>query len=159
MRSVVRLHQSDLLAPDAILNYFKQVYASKGSELDKAGILADCHNARLNFPFEAMAKKFQMIQSHLVPLIIPFNEEAEKLIDSLQNVEQIGGILRKLQPYTIQISEKILTALYQRGALDLINRERFGEQFYYLINRDLYSEHSGLNWDTPEFIAAENCAW
>ncbi|MFU2079876.1 CRISPR-associated helicase Cas3' [Avibacterium endocarditidis] len=159
MRSVVRSHQSDLLAPDAILNYFKQVYASKGSELDKAGILADCHNARLNFPFETMAKKFQMIQSHLVPLIIPFNEEAEKLIDSLQNAEQIGGILRKLQPYTIQISEKILTALYQRGAVDLINRERFGEQFYYLINRDLYSEHSGLNWDTPEFIAAENCAW
>ncbi len=47
-----------------------------------------------------------MITSHLIPVIIPFDQEAENLIDRLRYADQVGGILRKLQPYTVQVPEK-----------------------------------------------------
>ena len=49
-----------------------------------------------------------MIESHMQPLIIPFDGEAENLISSLHHADHIGGLLRKLQPYTVQIPESTL---------------------------------------------------
>lgn len=49
-----------------------------------------------------------MIESHMQPLIIPFDGEAENLISSLHHAGHISGLLRKLQPYTVQILESTL---------------------------------------------------
>ena len=49
-----------------------------------------------------------MIESHMQPLIIPFDGEAENLISSLHHADHIVGLLRKLQPYTVQILESTL---------------------------------------------------
>ncbi|OOF66379.1 CRISPR-associated helicase/endonuclease Cas3 [Rodentibacter sp. Ppn85] len=157
MRSVVRQHADDLLSVEAITSYFSEVYQLKGAELDQRKILAMHHNAgsSLNFPFQTIATKFRMIETHMQPLIIPFDDEAERLIDSLRHADQIGSLLRKLQRYTVQIPESSLDALLKAGRIEAINEHTFGKQFYGLIGLDLYDEVAGFSWEDVGFLKAE----
>lgn len=155
MRSVVRSHGDDLLSPEALECYFSRVYEMKGDELDKKGILSEIHACQTDFPFQNTADKFRMIESHLYPVIIPFNQEAEDLIDNLRYAEHIGGILRRLQPYTVQIPENALAELFKAGRIEAINEPKFGKQFYALIGKDLYDPVAGLSWENATFLRAE----
>lgn len=148
----------DLLSTQAVAAYFAELYQLKGSELDNKKILK-MHNdtgQSLDFPFQTIADKFRMIESHMQPLIIPFDVDAENLISSLHHADHIGGLLRKLQPYTVQIPEKALAALYKAGRIEPINEKNFGKQFYTLIGLDLYDDVAGLSWTDSVFIKAEN---
>ncbi|OSI35542.1 CRISPR-associated helicase/endonuclease Cas3 [Neisseria dumasiana] len=157
MREVVRHHAEDLLSLQAIRRYFQYVYEEKGKELDSKGIL-DMHKKAgdsLDFPFQAIAQEFRMIETHMQPLIIPFDQEAERLIDSLRHADQIGGLLRKLQPYTVQVPESALQTLFKAGRIETVNEKRFGKQFYSLIGLDLYDEVAGLWWGNVGFLKVE----
>lgn len=158
MRLTADSFSDDLLSTQAVAAYFAELYQLKGSELDNKKILK-MHNdtgQSLDFPFQTIADKFRMIESHMQPLIIPFDVEAESLISSLHYADHIGGLLRKLQPYTVQIPEKALAALYKAGRIEPINEKNFGKQFYTLIGLDLYDEVAGLSWEDTNFIREEN---
>ncbi len=158
MRLTADSFSDDLLSTQAVAAYFKDLYDLKGKELDYKQILQMHHNTgqSLDFPFQTIADKFHMIESHMQPLIIPFDNEAENLISSLHHADHIGGLLRKLQPYAVQISEKALAALYKAGRIEPINEKNFGKQFYTLIGLDLYDDVAGLSWEDSVFIKAEN---
>ena len=158
MRLTADSFSDDLLSTQAVAAYFAELYQLKGSELDNKKILK-MHNdtgQSLDFPFQTIADKFRMIESHMQPLIIPFDVEAENLISSLHHADHIGGLLRKLQPYTVQIPEKALAALYKAGRIEPINEKNFGKQFYTLIGLDLYDEVAGLSWEDVEFLKGES---
>ena len=158
MRLTADSFSDDLLSTQAVAAYFAELYQLKGSELDNKKILK-MHNdtgQSLDFPFQTIADKFRMIESHMQPLIIPFDVEAENLISSLHHADHIGGLLRKLQPYTVQIPEKALAALYKAGRIEPINEKNFGKQFYTLIGLDLYDEVAGLSWEDTEFLKGES---
>lgn len=157
MRSVVRQYADDLLSVEAISSYFSEIYQLKGAELDQPRILDMHYKAgnSLDFPFQKIANKFQMIKTHMQPLIIPFDDDAERLIDSLRHADQIGGLLRKLQPYTVQIPESALDALLKAGRIEAINEHTFGKQFYSLIGLDLYDDVAGVSWDDVAFLRGE----
>ena len=158
MRLTADSFSDDLLSTQAVAAYFAELYQLKGSELDNKKILK-MHNdtgQSLDFPFQTIADQFRMIESHMQPLIIPFDGEAENLISSLHHADHIGGLLRKLQPYTIQIPEKALAVLYKAGRIEPINEKNFGKQFYTLIGLDLYDEVAGLSWEYMEFLMGES---
>ena len=158
MRLTADEFSDDLLSTQAVAAYFAELYQLKGSELDNKKILK-MHNdtgQSLDFPFQTIADKFRMIESHMQPLIIPFDVEAENLISSLHHADHIGGLLRKLQPYTVQIPEKALAALYKAGRIEPINEKNFGKQFYTLIGLDLYDEVAGLSWEDAEFLKGDS---
>ena len=158
MRLTADTFSDDLLSTQAVAAYFAELYQLKGSELDNKKILK-MHNdtgQSLDFPFQTIADKFRMIESHMQPLIIPFDVEAENLISSLHHADHIGGLLRKLQPYTVQIPEKALAALYKAGRIEPINEKNFGKQFYTLIGLDLYDEVAGLSWEDTAFLKGES---
>ena len=158
MRLTADSFSDDLLSTQAVAAYFAELYQLKGSELDNKKILK-MHNdtaQSLDFPFQTIADKFRMIESHMQPLIIPFDNEAENLISSLHHADHIGGRLRKLQPYTVQIPEKALAALYKAGRIEPINEKNFGKQFYTLIGLDLYDDVAGLAWEDTEFLKGES---
>ena len=158
MRLTADDFSDDLLSTQAVAAYFAELYQLKGSELDNKKILK-MHNdtgQSLDFPFQTIADKFRMIESHMQPLIIPFDVEAENLISSLHHADHIGGLLRKLQPYTVQIPEKALAALYKAGRIEPINEKNFGKQFYTLIGLDLYDDVAGLSWEDTEFLKGES---
>ena len=158
MRLTADSFSDDLLSTQAVAAYFVELYQLKGSELDNKKILQMHRNAgqSLDFPFQTIADKFRMIESHMQPLIIPFDNEAESLISSLHHADHIGGLLRKLQPYTVQIPEKALAALYKAGRIEPINEKNFGKQFYTLIGLDLYDEVAGLSWEDTAFLKGES---
>ncbi len=158
MRLTADSFSDDLLSTQAVAAYFAELYQLKGGELDNKKILK-MHNdtgQSLDFPFQTIADKFRMIESHMQPLIIPFDGEAENLISSLHHADHIGGLLRKLQPYTVQIPEKALAALYKAERIEPINEQNFGKQFYTLIGLDLYDDVAGLSWEDMEFLKGES---
>ena len=158
MRLTADSFSDDLLSTQAVAAYFTELYQLKGSELDNKKILK-MHNdtgQSLDFPFQTIADKFRMIESHMQPLIIPFDGEAENLISSLHHADHIGGLLRKLQPYTVQIPEKALATLYKAGRIEPINEKNFGKQFYTLIGLDLYDDVAGLSWEDTTFLKGES---
>ena len=158
MRLTADSFSDDLLSTQAVAAYFAELYQLKGSELDNKKILK-MHNdtgQSLDFPFQTIADKFRMIENHMQPLIIPFDVEAENLINNLHHADHIGGLLHKLQPYTVQIPEKALAALYKAGRIEPINEKNFGKQFYTLIGLDLYDEVAGLSWEDTAFLKGES---
>lgn len=157
MREVIRNHAGDLLAPDALTMYFKGVYWTQGAELDGKRLLKvhDENRREFSFPFQNIARDFKMIEAHMKPVIIPFDDEARQLIASLSYAEHTGGIARKLQQYVVQVPEKGFESLVKVGSVQTITPEIFGDQFWVLVNESLYNERAGLQWDSPEFIQAE----
>lgn len=161
MRSTVRQYADDLLNPDAIIAYFNSVYELKGGELDKERIL-QLHTEggkNLDFPFQTIGEKFCMIKNRMLPIIIPFNQDAESLIKQLAYADKVGGILRKLQRYTVQVPESAVKILHSFHRLETLNPNKFGDQFIALIGLDLYDDIAGLSWDNPDFIKAENSVY
>ena len=154
MRETLR-NDGDLLAPEAMIAYFRRVYDL--SDLDKHHILEMLKNAGSDFPFQTIAEKCRVIESnHMLPLLIPYDAKAEALINDLEHADTIGGLLRQLQRYTVQVPESALKILFGKGRVNVINKEKFGEQFYALIGTDLYDAQAGLNWDNPDYINADN---
>ena len=154
MRETLR-NDGDLLAPEAMIAYFRRVYDL--SDLDKHHILEMLKNAGSDFPFQTIAEKSRVIESnHMLPLLIPYDANAEAHINALEHADTIGGLLRQLQRYTVQVPEKALCILCKNRRVKIINKEKFGEQFYALIGTDLYDAQAGLNWDNPDYINADN---
>ncbi len=157
MRHVMRNHEDDLLAPKAIKAYFKDVYWRKDGELDAKKLLKTHrdHHAKLTFPFQTIASEYRIIESYMHPIIIPYDKKAEVLIAKLRYSEFVGSIARELQPYLVQVPEQAFFALKSAGAIEIVQPDQFGDQFWKLINRDLYSEEAGVNWDDPYFINSD----
>ncbi|ABE48871.1 CRISPR-associated helicase/endonuclease Cas3 [Methylobacillus flagellatus] len=160
MREVMRNHAGDLLAPEALTMYFKGVYWAQGAELDSKRLLEIHreHARDFSFPFQDIARDFCMIEAHMKPVIVPFDDEARELIDALPHAEHIGGIARKLQQYLVQVPEKSFAELVKSGSVQAIAPEVLGDQFWRLVNESLYDAEAGLSFDNPFYIKAENLA-
>ena len=162
-RSVMRRHPDDSMSLDAINDYFRDLYWLKGDEaLDAKQILGQLRKRRrhLDFPFETIATEFRLIETPMVPVIVPWrgaddDDTAERLREELRWVERPGGIARKLQPYIVQIPPRARASLISAGVAEPVREADFEHQFVVLTNLDLYSSEIGLTWDDPTFIKAE----
>ena len=154
MRQVVRNHSGDLLAPEAIKAYFQELFYHNETQLDAKKILQahrdHCQN--LSFPFQNIARDYRIIESHLHPIIIPYDDEAEKWIEKLHHAEFVGCIADKLQQYLVQVPEQAFIALKTAKIIVTIQPEKFGDQFWKLINPSIYDAQAGLRWDDPNYM-------
>ncbi|MBD3806588.1 helicase-related protein, partial [Sulfuricurvum sp.] len=158
MRSVFRRGYDNLLGQEAIKDYFSEVYWRKGDELDQKRLMKmhQDHAPKMTFPFQTIAKEFRMIESFMQPIFVAFDEEAESLLAQLNTTYEVGKLLRKLQPYIVQIPHKGFEALQMAGAIQTIAPHRFEDQFWELINQDIYDKEFGISWNDPTFIKAES---
>jgi CRISPR-associated endonuclease/helicase Cas3 len=163
-RAVFRKHGDNPLSLIAIRDYFQEVYWLKGGELDAHGMLATVEHGGIDgIPYEQMARQFQMIESNMKPVIVRYTgsgeagqkSEISRLLDELAYAQYPGKIAKHLQRYLVQIPEYGFKALAAVGAIQPINKQRFGEQFMELVKPDLYDPKCGLTWDDPTFVAAE----
>ena len=162
MRSVAR-QQEDLQSLEAVDAYFRELYWTKGDDaLDAKGILR-MHNERavnLDFPFETVARDFRVVETPLVPVIVPYKSSPEEagaapLVEALRWAERPGAITRQLQPYVVQIPPQTREALVAAGAAVVLQEGRFERQFVWVANGDIYDDAVGLQWDDPSFRTAE----
>lgn len=112
----------DPFAPEAMTDYFKQVYWLAADELDTKHILDAFQEGLLSadFPFRTIAEKFRLIETQMTPVIIPWDATAEKLIRNLEFAEFPRSILRQLQSYTIQIYEQEFDELDRNGVIKMV---------------------------------------
>ncbi|GAB2727241.1 hypothetical protein GCM10027172_21940 [Halomonas garicola] len=162
-REVLRQRGGDPLSLSAIEAYFQLLYWQQGPQkLDRHGLLTLVENSRLEgLPFETIEQKFRMIENTQRAIIIATDEDgiARKALEDLSFSESVGGISRKLQPYTVQVPQQGFSALEQVGAVAALEPDKFGDQFMQLINEDLYDERMGLDWNNPTFRAGESNIW
>ena len=163
-RSVLRCHREDPASLDAIEGYFKELYWVKGADaLDQKGLLRLIaeRGDTLDFPFEAISEEFRVIETPLVPVIVPYqggdgdDDTVKCLIEELKWVERPSRIARRLQPYVVQIPPHARASLLAVGAANPVRSDNFDHQFVVLSNLDLYSTDVGLTWDDPTFREPE----
>ena len=162
MREVARTH-GDLQSLDAVEEYFRKLYWTKGDDALDAKRILRLHNERirtLDFPFETVASEFRLIETPMVPVIVPYasgdgDSGSGPLIEALRWVERPGRVARRLQPYVVQVPPRVRDGLVSAGAAEVLHEDRFERQFVVLENADLYRDEMGLQWDDPTFRTAE----
>lgn len=140
--SVIRKHADDILSLAAIDEYFRLYYWSRGDDLDKFHVMRVLQDttAKLDYPFRAIAETFGFIRDGMRPVVIPYDDNARKAIDSLDYVDRPGALSRRLQKYTVSLHPREWNALAESGAVEMR-----GDTFPVLIEEGLYSEDVGLN--------------
>ena len=164
-RSVMRRCEDDPASLEAVRRYFQELYwYAGGDSLDAKAILCMLGERRtsLDFPFETIAKEFRLIETPMVPVIVPYrgadgnDDTAERLVGELQWVERPGRVARRLQPYVVQVPPYARCQLLAAQAATVVREADFGMQFVVLSNLDLYRPDVGLTWDDPTFRATES---
>ena len=152
---IVLRHHDDPLSLEAVSDYFRELYWRKGERLDENRILPLLEEdaAKLNFPFKEIAKKFRLIKDIMEAIIIPWNKDAERIIQGLRYTEYPAKFIRQIQRFTIQVHPKILINLETYGSV-----ERIGEDGQYCIlqNMDIYRDDVGLCPEDPTFHEVES---
>ncbi len=170
-RAVLQDHD-DALSPEAMNAYFRELLWRKSSadkgrpkqldnvrvgEREIAGIMkAIAESApKLNFCFADIAKAFRMIDSPMVPILIPqigdLPGASKELIGRLYGMEVAGGVGRLLQPHLVQIPRRACAALLAAEAVEVIQPDKFGDQFILLTTETLYKPMTGFDWDDPTY--------
>jgi CRISPR-associated endonuclease/helicase Cas3 len=143
---------SDLLSPDAVQEYFRQLYWRNQDKLDQEHILdlLSAEVGQLRFPFKHIGETFGIIKTAMIPIIIPYDGEAEGIIKKLSFAGSSKTLVRKAQRFCVQVYDKVLAKLLSSGAVEAV-----GKQFYVLRNTHLYKDDIGLDDDNPFFRESE----
>lgn len=132
----------DPLSLSSVKSYFHNLYFFEGDDgLDKKGILRSLEDRPedLAFPFEDVGEAFKIIEDGTKDIIVPYDENAEKLIGNLRDPDFSWKIMRKLQGYTVSIYSIEFNEMERAHALDLI-----GDRFYVLNDKGRYNDKTGL---------------
>ena len=132
----------DPLSLAAVDEYFRRLYFYEGDDgLDKKRILPLLEERirDLAFPFEDIDTAFSIIEEGTKAIIIPYDESARSIIRDLRNAKFPAMFARKLQGYTVSVYPNEFKELERVHAIDSIN-----DRFYILIDKDDYSDETGL---------------
>ncbi|UKL14248.1 CRISPR-associated helicase Cas3' [Dissulfurimicrobium hydrothermale] len=139
-RMVLRDHAEAPISIPAIQAFFGQLYNLQDPQAFDVKRIMDCFDdAEGRFKFETAARAFQIIEDPTVTVIIPYNEEAERLIEELKYTEYPFSTLRKLQPYTVSIYEGEFDKLSSKGVILTI------DDTYHVLNPDCMKAYYDLD--------------
>jgi CRISPR-associated endonuclease/helicase Cas3 len=137
----------------AIEAYYQQLYTLQGEEsFDARKILGyfDKGTGKPDFDFKTAAENFKFIDDNTVAVIIPYNDEAKRLIETLKYTRHPATVLRKLQIYTINIYEREFMDLLSKGVIltieeqyHVLDESWIGEEKYYHPQTGLMLPTSG----------------
>jgi CRISPR-associated endonuclease/helicase Cas3 len=159
MRRVAERHE-DLLSPAAIRDWFEDVYWKAGAVRLGQPMVDRMILARsgTDFPFRSMASEFSMIETSMVPVIIPGDAVADEAIRQLAFEDVPSGKLaRALQVYTVQVPARARDLLVANGHAAFRDSALRGDQFCVLNQTGLYHAETGLWWEHADYLAQE--AW
>lgn len=149
----------DLLSPEAIRDWFNEVYWTRGPELlgqpmVDAFVLS---RSATDFPYRTTAEQFRMIEERMVPVIVATEAAAAAEVRRLSFAQIPAGTLaRALQPFTVQIPARDRARLLANGHASFAASELRGDQFCVLETASLYRAETGLWWEGAEYLGAEN---
>ncbi|MGF7186252.1 CRISPR-associated endonuclease/helicase Cas3 [Desulfitispora alkaliphila] len=146
-RSVFRNFE-DPLSIEGINKYFHLLYNLKNT--DSKDIVKDvkAQANKLDYSFADIAEEFKLIENKTIAIIVPEkdNEECEKLIEQLKYAPIVYQIVRKLQPYTVNVYENEFKELLSSGGVAIIDQDK---RFYGLTDTErFYDESTGIKCDS-----------
>lgn len=152
-----RFGYENLLETGAIEHWFNQVYWTRGIErMGQPMVEAFRFASGTDFPYRSTAEAFRMIDSTMVPVIIPRDDEAIAEVARLTVAEISSGTLaRALQPYAVQVPDRARALLVENGHARFHAPDLRGDQFCVLESGDLYRADIGLWWERAEYLAAD----
>lgn len=148
----------DLFTPAAVRAYFEEVYWQKSEALDRNQVLAAFRATMqsTDFAYRSVADNFHLVESGMVPVIVPHDVNSEDLVKKLCFDRAPSGLLaRGLQAYTVQVPPRARQLLIDCGKAAFEAKELRGDQFAVLSARDLYSPEIGLVWEDADYISTE----
>lgn len=133
-----------LTEPECVRAYFADFFWKNAQRMDKDGIIENyCLPAyRGEIQFRDIAN-FRMIESATIPIIVALYEEAISLVNDLEHAEHKGGILRRLQKFSVQVYPYQL-----EGMRDWLETPLPG--IWVLRSKELYSDETGLKCNPPQ---------
>ena len=148
-----------LLAPEAIRDWFEEVYWRAGSaQLDREGLKQkfSFDGRSTNFAFRTVAGLYRMIDSPMVPVIVAREGMARDWVEKL-SVRDVppGAIARALQPFVVQIPQKAREILRANGKGEFVAPDLRGDAFFVLTEPGLYREDFGLWWEQAEYLSMD----
>ncbi|MGQ0563473.1 MAG: CRISPR-associated endonuclease Cas3'' [Gemmobacter sp.] len=160
MLAIAPKHDWNLLDPAAIRDWFDRVYWRVDAKLDREGIVGKLTVSRqgTDFAFREIAALFRMVDSPMVPVIVPLDEEAKDWVAKLGDKWQPSGkIARALQTHTVQVPAKARAVLVANAHAVFESPDLRGDQFCVLKTMSLYHRDSGLWWEQADYLSDE--AW
>lgn len=162
-RTVIVRHSDDPLGLKAVNDYFQELYfyqslgggSGSGDLTDKYDILGQLNERKIadcELPFRTIAEQFQLIDSPARPVIVPYDDKAKEQLEALRHAAQINGIMRKLQPYIVQLYPQEFEAFRQAGIIQEVRADVFK-----LTNMEhWYDEQVGVKPYSEEHHRMEN---
>ena len=155
MKRIMGCHD-DLLSPEAMEDYFQEVYWRKEEGLGDDFLQKfKMSKHGISFSFREVGESFRLIQSELLPVIIDREEEVRNALRDLAHTERPGGVARRLQPYVVQVYSRFRKQLVNNKHVYFAEAERFGDQFAVLFTKSLYREDVGLLWEDADALDNE----
>lgn len=116
---------NDPLGLDTVKTYFEKLYDVESDQLDSCGILklSEAGRRDLDFQFESIARQFSVIDSALASIVIPWDDEAHELIRTAKYAPS-RRVLRRLQPYVVQVYPNQFFALERSGSVESMGGEK-----------------------------------
>ena len=142
--SILRDYSADPVSVEAINAYFKMLDNLQDPKLafDAKGILRYFHKegiSELDFDFKIAAENFSLIENNTVAVVVPYNADAEKLLERARYHPFPYTFARQLQMYTVNIYEREFEKLQSKGVILPYN-----ETYQVLTNMKYYDEQTGL---------------
>ena len=151
----------DFLSPAAMEAFFAEVYWRLGDGLDREKILKDFKVGKhahgvTDFAYRTVARKYRMIESEMVPVIIARDERAKAAVRKLavDNISS-GVIARELQTFIVQVPVKARAKLMDNGHVTFEQPVLRGDQFAVLRTGSLYTDELGLLWEDADYLALD----
>ncbi len=140
--SVIRKFEGQVDSKAAIEDYFNSLYYVQGKEAFDVKKILSCFDSGIEFEFKKAADEFRLIDNNTVAVVIPYNEEAQNLIDKARNHPYPFTFARQLQMYTVNIYEKEFEKLQSKGVIETVN-----DTYQVLTEtsmKEFYNEKTGL---------------
>jgi CRISPR-associated endonuclease/helicase Cas3 len=132
-----------LTAPECVREYFADYFWKNEQRMDESETVKQCLLGESGETQFKDIAEFKMIKTATLPIVIALEDEAVEWVRSLEFAEHTGGILRRLQKYSVQVYS------YQFDEIrDWLENPLPG--VFVLMSGDLYSDQSGLICKPPE---------
>mgnify|MGYP000969838621 CR=1 FL=1 len=155
-RAVEDRDLQDLATIDA---YFAEVYRRlhQHNGLDRHGVWEafKISASGTNFAFRTVAMNFRMIESTMLPVVIPLGAAAAEIQELGKPWIPSGKLARALQRHVVLVPEPARRKLVACEKAAFAAPALRGDQFCVLTDMSLYHEDSGLWWEDAEYLTWE----
>jgi CRISPR-associated endonuclease/helicase Cas3 len=95
------------------------------------------------FQFSSVSKEFRLIEENTKTILIPKEEEAQKILEQLRIKGFTKELVRKIGPYCVNLYENDFQKMYAAGMFGVIS-EDLKDDYFVLKDMDKYTEEMGL---------------